>query len=155
MTLKVAHELRSFLPLHIVDLSKLSIPEESVLLATVNAFDVHSQSHDDLEISVGTGFILDSDLHGFVGDLHHLEVPFHLLLQDGVVQDRHSSLVGSTENLLVTSPLQLGNGDATLGLDGRPGVPAFAGGWAFSAQLFALPHHDVSIFGSSTENSPS
>ena len=90
MGFEVASELRALLALHVVDLRELSIPEEGVRLAAIDALDVHPQRHNDLIVGVRGGLIFQAYLDCLVRDLHHLEVVLHLLLQDGVVQDRNA-----------------------------------------------------------------
>jgi hypothetical protein len=77
---EVTSELRAFLTLHVIDLCELSIPEESVRLAAIDALDVHPQGHDDLIVGVRGGLIFQAYLDCLVRDLHHLEVVLHLLL---------------------------------------------------------------------------
>jgi hypothetical protein len=77
---EVTSELRTLLALHIIDLCELSIPEESVRLAAIDALDVHPQGHDYLVVGVRRGLVFKAYLDCLVRDLHHLEVILHLLL---------------------------------------------------------------------------
>ena len=96
--------------MHIVDLCELSIPEECVRLAAIDALDVHPQGHNDLIVSIGGGLIFKAYLNCLVRDLHHLEVVLHLFLQDSVIQDSNPRLIHGRENLLVAAtPFKLGN----------------------------------------------
>ena len=105
MRLKRTGKLWTFLTLNIINLSEFSIPKQCFALAAVDSLDVHAEGHDDLEVRVGRSFVLYSNFNCLVADLHHFEVIFHLLLEDGVVQNGHSTLIHSCEHTLVTSPL--------------------------------------------------
>ena len=93
MRLEVTGQLRTLLTLNVINLGEFSIPEKSEGLAAIDTLDVHAERHDDLIVGIGRGLVLEADFHGFVRDLHHLEVVLHLFLKDSVVQDGHSLLV--------------------------------------------------------------
>ena len=69
--------------------------------ATVDALNVHAESHDDLIIAIGTCIVLDSHLHGLVRNLDHLEVVLHLLLEQLVVQNHDASRLDGAQNVVV------------------------------------------------------
>ena len=64
--LEVAEKLRPLHALHVVQLRELSVPEESVATAAVNTLDVHTESHYDLVVTVGTGVVLDAHFDSLV-----------------------------------------------------------------------------------------
>jgi len=63
---EVTRELGSFLPLNIVNLSEFTVPEKGKGFATVDTLDVHTQSHDDLVVSIWGGFILEANFNCFI-----------------------------------------------------------------------------------------
>ena len=149
MRFEVSSELRALLTLHVVDLRELSVPEESVRLAAIDALDVHPQGHYDLVVGVRGGLIFQPNLDCLVRYLHHLEVVLHLLLQNSVIQDRDAGLIHGRENLLVaTTPFKLGDRLGNLGLHWGSRIPTLTCGGALSRHLLAFPHHDVTVLGS-------
>ena len=132
--------------MHIIELGKLAVPEESVASATVDAFDVHAQGHDDLVITVRAHVVFDAHFNCLVRDLDHLEVVLHLLLEQLVVQNHDSVGLHCAQNAVAAAPGQVGDGLLS-GLDGREGLPARVIDRARSAHYLALPHNDVAILG--------
>jgi hypothetical protein len=153
MALEIAQELWSLILTHFVNLSELAIVEQDVIAAAVNALNVHAKSHDNLEVRVLGLVISHPHLHCFVGNLDHLKVVLHLLLQNGVIQNDRATLMDTSKDLLVAAPLELKDG-ATLTLNAWHSLPTIAVSWALGGELLALPHHDETVFGS-TRNDPS
>lgn len=52
MRLKVSKELWTILLADLVNLCKLAIIEQNLVATTIDAFDVHTKTHDDLEVLV-------------------------------------------------------------------------------------------------------
>ena len=136
--------------MHVVELRKFAIPEESMASAAVNTLDVHTKSHDNLVITVGASIVFDAHFNGLVRDLNHLEVVLHLFLQELMVQDHDSVRLHSTEDVVAASPGQVGDG-LLGGLDRRQSLPALVGGGALGAHDLALPHDDETILGTTTQ----
>lgn len=153
MSLKVAQKLWTILLANLIDLSKFAIVEEDVVSTTVDTFDVHSKRHDDLKVRILRLVISHPYFYSFVRDLDHFEIIFHFLFENGVVQNHSSLFMKTGEYLLVTTPSQLSYW-SSLCLNAWHSFPSIAISWTFSGKLLALPHDDVSIFGT-TRNNPS
>jgi len=52
MCLEIANKLGSFV-LNLVDLREFPIPEEGIIFAAIDTFDVHTQGHNDLIVRIG------------------------------------------------------------------------------------------------------
>lgn len=151
MSFKVTKKLWTILLANLIDLSKFAVVEEDVASTTVNTLDVHSKRHDDLEVRILGLVISHPYFYSFVRDLDHFEIIFHFLFENGVVQNHSSLLMETGEYLLVTTPLQLSYW-SSLCLDAWHSFPSIAITWTFSGELLALPHDDVSIFGTARNN---
>lgn len=104
MGLKVAEKLGTLGALDVVKLRKFAVPEKGLRTATVDAFDVHAEGHDDLEVGVGAGVVFDADLDGLVRNLNHFKVVLHFLFKEGVVQNHNALFVDRTEDVLTAAP---------------------------------------------------
>ena len=67
-----------------INLGKFTVVEEDVGATTVDAFDVHTELHDDLEILVLRLRVPHTNFDFFIGSLDHLETILHLLFQNSV-----------------------------------------------------------------------
>ena len=84
--------------------------------------------------------------------MNHLEVVLHLLLQKLMIQNHDTVGLHSTKDVVASTPGQVG--DRLLsGLYRWQSLPALVRGGALSAHDFALPHNDVTVLGTTTEDS--
>jgi hypothetical protein len=64
--LEVTRKLRALLALNIINLSEFSIPEKGKRLAAIDTLDIHTQSHNDLVVSIRGCFILEANFNCFI-----------------------------------------------------------------------------------------
>lgn len=68
-----------------------------------------------------------------------------------MVQNHDTVRLNGTQDIVASTPSQVGDG-LLGGLDGRQSLPALVGGGALSAHDLALPHDDVTVLGTTTED---
>ena len=137
--------------LHVIKLCKLAVPEEGVATTAVDSLDVHAESHNNLVVAVGTGVVLHPYFNCLVRDLDHLEVVLHLFLEKLMVQNHHSTLLDSTENIVVAAPSQVKDWLLSC-MDRWEGLPTLVVDGTVGCHHLALPHNDETVFGATTKD---
>jgi hypothetical protein len=64
--LEVTRKLGALLALNIINLSEFSIPEKGERLAAIDTLDIHTQSHNDLVVSIRGCFIFEANFNCFI-----------------------------------------------------------------------------------------
>jgi len=81
-----------------------------------------------LEVAVAGLVVANTDFDRLVGDLDHLEVVLHFLLEQGVVEDGYALRIDGSHDVGIAPPLGVDHW-TSLGLDGGLSLPAIGGVW--------------------------